>query len=88
MLDEPIEVALRELVATRRALDALETSLVVRAREQGATWAELAVPLAVSKQGVRKRHLASDPIAATRVRRLTNEEFYAKVQAALAAAGE
>jgi len=89
MLDERHEAALREIVALHRALDALERSLVASARAMGATWADLAEPLALSKQGVRKRHLAVDPIFARRGERPpTLAEYHAEMDAALGVARE
>lgn len=64
--EDPIDVALREIVAARAALSSLEATLVVRARSHGRSWAELAVPLGVTKQAARSRHLARDPVAARR----------------------
>lgn len=66
MAEDPIDVALREIVAARVALDSLEATLVVRARSYGRSWSELAAPLGVTKQAARSRHLARDPIAARR----------------------
>jgi hypothetical protein len=89
MLDDQLEAALRELVTARRAIDALEISLVVSARAMGATWAELAEPLALSKQGVRKRHLSVDPIFARRAERPpTLAEYHAEMYAVLGVARE
>ena len=74
-----IEEALRGVVAARAALADLERALVVQGREQGASWAQLAAPLGISKQAVRQRHVAVDPIAAQRPRRLTDEEYRDRV---------
>lgn len=60
---------LREIVAVRAALDALETELVVGARSRGYSWRELGKDLGLSAHGVRKRHLAVDPIYAWRSQR-------------------
>ena len=60
---------LREIVAVRAALDALETELVVGARRRGSKWRELGEDLGLSAHGARKRHLAADPIYAWRSRR-------------------
>ena len=60
---------LREIVAVRTALDALETELVVGARDRGYSWRQLGEDLGLSPYGVRKRHLAVDPIYAWRSRR-------------------
>jgi hypothetical protein len=62
-------VGLREVVAVRAALDALETELVVGARRRGHKWRELGEDLGLSAHGVRKRHLTVDPIYARRSRR-------------------
>ena len=60
---------LREIVAVRAALDALETELVVGARRRGCKWRDLGEDLGLSAHGARKRHLAVDPIYAWRSRR-------------------
>ena len=60
---------LREIVAVRAALDALETQLVVHARSRGCKWRELGEDLGLSAHGARKRHLAADPIHAWRSQR-------------------
>jgi hypothetical protein len=60
---------LREIVALRAALDDLETELVVGARSRGYKWRELGEDLGLSAHGVRKRHLAVDPIHAWRSQR-------------------
>jgi hypothetical protein len=60
---------LREIVAARAALDALEAELVAAAREQGCKWRELADDLGMSMHGARKRHLAVDPIYAWKSQR-------------------
>jgi hypothetical protein len=57
---------LREIVAARAALDALETELVVGARRRGCKWRQLGDDLGISAHGARKRHLAADPIYAHR----------------------
>ena len=57
---------LREIVALRAVLDGLETELVVGARSRGCKWRELGEDLGLSAHGVRKRHLAVDPIYAWR----------------------
>jgi hypothetical protein len=57
---------LREIVAVRAALDALETELVVGARSRGYSWRKLGEDLGLSAHGVRKRHIAVDPIYAWR----------------------
>lgn len=85
MLDSTLEAALRELAPARSALDSLERSLVVRARLEGETWSELGAALGMTKQGVRKRHLAVDPIHARRPRRAeTLAELHAELFAAAA----
>jgi hypothetical protein len=60
---------LREIVAVRAALDALETELIVGARSRGYSWRELGKDLGLSAHGLRKRHLAVDPIYAWRSQR-------------------
>lgn len=59
---------LRELVVLRAVLDALEAELVVGARERGYKWRDLGEDLGLSPHGVRKRHIAVDPIYAWRRR--------------------
>jgi hypothetical protein len=79
---EEIDEALRAIAGARVALTRLERTLVVRARSQGRTWSELSRPLGISKQAVRQRHLAEDPIAARpRRRRLTDDEYLERVLA-------
>jgi hypothetical protein len=88
MSEGSIEAALREIVAARAALDSLERTLVVRARSHGSTWSDIAGPLGLSKQGARRRHLASDPVFAARSRRPpTIDEYHAEMVAALRAQG-
>jgi hypothetical protein len=53
-------------VAVRAALDALERALVIEARRRGYRWRELGADLGLSPHGVRKRHVAQDPIRAAR----------------------
>jgi hypothetical protein len=72
--------ALREIVALRAALDSLEATLVIRARSHGATWPQLAQPLGLTKQGVRRRHLHNDPVFARRpARPQTIDEYHAEM---------
>ena len=79
---EEIDEALRAIAGARVALTRLERTLVVRARSQSRTWSELARPLGISKQAMRQRHLAQDPIAARpRQRRLTDDEYLERVLA-------
>lgn len=88
MIQDSIEVALREIVTARAALDSLERMLVVRARSHGATWSDLAQPLGLSKQGTRRRHLAIDPIFARRPHRPpTIAQYHEEMLAALRAQG-
>jgi hypothetical protein len=88
MIHGSVESALRELVATRAAIDSLEATLVVRARSEGATWDDLAAALGLSKQGARRRHLAIDPIFARRPQRPpTIAEYHAEIAAAMHARG-
>ena len=77
---EEIDEALRRSQAPGW-LTRLERTLVVRARSQGRTWSELARPLGISKQAVRQRHLAHDPVAARPRRRLTDDEYLERVLA-------
>lgn len=60
---------LREVVALRAVLDALEAELVIGARRRGYWWRELGEDLGLSAHGVRKRHLARDPIHAWKTER-------------------
>jgi hypothetical protein len=60
---------LREIVAVRQVLDAIEAELVAGARRRGHKWRELGEDLGLSAHGVRKRHLAVDPIYAWRSQR-------------------
>lgn len=88
MLEGTVESGLRELQRTREALLSLERTLVVRARLTGATWTEIGEPLGLTKQAVRRRHLASDPIFARRaLRPPTIAEYHAEMFAALRARG-
>lgn len=88
MIEDTVDAALRELVAVRAAFDSLEKMLVVRARLAGATWTELAASLGISKQGVRSRHLAADPIFARRpTKPPTIAEYHAEFVAAMRAQG-
>ncbi len=67
--DDVFRSGLREIVALRAALDALETELVVHARSRGCKWRELGDDLGLSPHGARKRHLDADPIHAWRRQR-------------------
>jgi hypothetical protein len=60
---------LREIVALRAVLYSLETEFVIGARGRGCKWRELGEDLGLSAHGVRKRHLAVDPIHAWRSQR-------------------
>jgi hypothetical protein len=64
--DEAVRVGLRELVAARAALDSLEAALVIEARRRGFRWHEVGADLGLTAHGVRKRHVARDPIRAQR----------------------
>jgi hypothetical protein len=76
--------AIREVVAARSVLDALESQLVITAREQGASWGALAADLGVTRQGARQRHLAVDPVAARRPKpQSAMDAFYAELHAAV-----
>jgi uncharacterized protein YggE len=86
--DAVVELGLREIVAVRVALESLEAALVARARAQGATWSELAPLLGLSKQGVRTRHLAIDPVFARRPQRPpTIDAYHAELAAVVRAQG-
>ena len=52
---------LRELAAARGALARLEAALVTRARDDGATWAEIAADVGEPVSTVRERHRARHP---------------------------
>ncbi len=64
----PVRLALREIVAIRRALEQLEAQLVGTARLEGWSWTDLAEDLALTRQGARQRHLANDPLPEQRAR--------------------
>lgn len=53
--DEPAE-ALAAVVALRRMADKLERKAIIRALDQGWTWAQIAEALGVSRQAAHKRH--------------------------------
>ena len=83
-----LRAGLREVVAVREALNSLEAQLVVQARLNGCTWAELAEDLELTAGGVRRRHLAIDPVFARRpVRRSSIDEYHAEFVAAMRAQG-
>ncbi|MGH3073251.1 MAG: hypothetical protein ACRDNB_13435 [Gaiellaceae bacterium] len=67
--NDVVRSGLREIVAVRAALDALEAALVVEGRRRGHRWATLGEELGLSAHGVRKRHLAIDPIYAWKLAR-------------------
>lgn len=67
--DDVVRTGLREIVALRAALDALEATLVVEGRRRGYRWADLGDDLGLSSHGARKRHLAIDPIYAWKKQR-------------------
>ena len=75
---DEIDEALRAIAGARVALTRLERTLVIHARSQGRSWSELALPLGISKQAVRQRHLADDPVRPRR-RRLADEEYRERV---------
>ena len=86
MIDERTREALEAISAARTALASLERTFVVQARRSGATWSELGEPLRLSKQGVRRRHLANDPIVARRPARASAfDAFDAEMDAFLLA---
>jgi hypothetical protein len=64
--DDLVRVALREIVAVRSALESLETKLVIEARRRGHRWRELGADVGLTAHGMRKRHVAHDPIRAQR----------------------
>ena len=64
-----VHTGLREIVAVRAALDALEAALVVEGRRRGHRWADLGADLGLSLHGVRRRHLGRDPIYAWKLAR-------------------
>jgi hypothetical protein len=81
--EDVVHVGLRELVAARAALDRLEAALVREGRRRGYTWADLGAALGLSLYGVRRRHLAIDPIYAwKRARPPTPQEEIAQLVAA------
>ena len=49
-------VALRAVSALRRLAERVETSAVVRAREQGWTWEQIGDALGVTRQSVHTKH--------------------------------
>ena len=53
--DDPAE-ALAAVVSLRRLAEQLERAAVVRAVEQGWTWAQIAEALGVTRQAAHKRH--------------------------------
>jgi transcriptional regulator with GAF, ATPase, and Fis domain len=53
--DDPAE-ALAAVVALRRLAEQLERAAVVRAIEQGWTWAQVAEALGVTRQAAHKKH--------------------------------
>jgi hypothetical protein len=77
--DDIVRIGLREIVAVRAVLDSLEAKLVIEARRRGFRWHELGADLGLSAHGVRKRHVADDPIRAQRQPRepMTFEELRA-----------
>lgn len=62
--DDVVRAGLREVVAARKALDRLEAALVVEGRRRGYRWSQLGAELGLSLHGVRRRHLARDPVYA------------------------
>lgn len=53
--EDPVE-GLRMVLALHRLADSLEDLHVARAREQGMSWADIAVELQVTRQTVHKKH--------------------------------
>lgn len=62
--NDVVRAGLRELVALRAALDTLEAALVAEGRRRGYCWRVLGEELGLTAHGVRRRHLAVDPIYA------------------------
>ena len=58
--DDPAE-ALASVVALRRLADQLERAAVIKALEQGWTWAQIAEALGITRQGAHKRHAHALP---------------------------
>lgn len=54
--DDDAVVALAAVARLRREAERVEAVLVRRARNRGATWAEIAAALGVTKQAVHKKH--------------------------------
>lgn len=54
--DDDAVVALAAVARLRRETERVEAVLVRRARNRGATWAEIAAALGVTKQAVHKKH--------------------------------
>lgn len=87
VLSEEIDEQLRMIAAEHASLRARESELVVRARSTGASWTELGHVLGLSKQAVRRRHLAVDPVFARRSERPpTIAEYHDEMMTALRAA--
>lgn len=87
-MSDSLRSGLREVVAARAALDSLEAQLVVHARLGGCTWAELAQDLELTAGGVRRRHLAVDPVFARGALQPPSiDEFHAEFVAAMRAQG-
>ena len=80
--DHVVRIGLREIVALRTVLDSLETKLVIEARRRGYRWRELGADLGLTAHGVRKRHVAHDPI---RQRRPHEPMSFGELRDALAA---
>lgn len=53
--EDPL-VALDATVQVRKEMERIEAVLVRRARNQGATWAEIAAVLGVTKQAIHKKY--------------------------------
>ena len=62
--DDVVHAGLRLVAAARETLDRLEAALVVEGRRRGYRWADLGADLGLGLHGVRRRHLARDPIYA------------------------
>ncbi len=87
VLSDAIDEALRQLVLARKALDEREAGLVAQARSTGATWSDLGASLGLSKQAVRKRHLAVDPVTARQSQRPPSiAEYHEEMMRAIRAA--
>jgi len=87
-MTDSLRAGLREVVAARATLDLLEARLVIHARRNGCTWAELGQDLQLTAAGARRRHLAVDPVFAVRpLKPPSIDEYHAEFVAAMRAQG-